>query len=760
MTYNFGALSHADFEDLVRDLIGRDFGIEFEAFGAGPDGGIDGRHSVGRRSTILQAKHYLGSTFASLRSVMRKERKSIDRIKPDRYVLATSRPLSPNRKGELAEIVGPSLRSENDIFGPGDLNRLLRKFPDIEKAHIKLWLSSTAVLEQVVRAASQEFTSTTAMEIEAKVRVYAQNPSFSEARVKLEEGHVVIISGPPGVGKTTLAEMLCYSYLGEGWELRAMRSLDDGFAAIVDSKRQVFYFDDFLGQVALDPRALALRDSDLSKFMRRMRTSQNARFVLTTRAYILEEARRISEHLSHDRVDVARYILDVGVYTRRIRARILYNHLVVAETPGGHIDALIDNEVVSQIVDHRNYNPRVIEWMTDADHIRGISAQDYPRAFIESLDNPTKLWDTAFRTHIPLRCQHLVIALFFHSAFGAEIEDVRRSYESLHLHLCKKYQQPHSAKDFEESLKILEGGFVSIAAKRISYINPSLRDYMGGYLNDAGLLIDAATASTKASWADAVWTFARECSTDADFLCSIALGFVEFAPRLLELPVWKRSDAYPGAIFNCDQSNSDRISLLIAWWDATRSTDFADIALQLADHPSDKFDAWNDGDSIVELIRSLRIGIYDEFPYTEEIAVKMENSLIGILRSSINSEDLERLSDALDYSRNYLSPHIFQYEVEAIRREFSDVRTVTSEIDSSSTLEDHANALRKLADRAGVGADEVSRAIDVIQERIARIEEEEERYPGTASRGNEIRQPEKFGDKELADLFGLLRYRS
>jgi hypothetical protein len=151
---------------------------------------------------------------------------------------------------------------------------LLHRFPDVEKSNIKLWLSGTAVLERVIRSAAYAFTAMSRADIEAKVKVYAQNPSFKEAREGLESNHVDIISWPPGVGKTTPAEMLAYACIGEEWEFVAIRNLDDGLAAIIDTKKQVFFFDDFLGKVALDTRALATRDSDLARLIKRVRNVQ------------------------------------------------------------------------------------------------------------------------------------------------------------------------------------------------------------------------------------------------------------------------------------------------------------------------------------------------------------------------------------------------------------------------------------------------------------------------------------------------------
>ncbi|KQN01207.1 TIR domain-containing protein [Sphingomonas sp. Leaf25] len=153
MTYDFSSLSPADFEDLTRDLLGRELGIRFEAFPDGPDDGMDGRHAAADGNVILQAKHYYRSGFAKLKAKMKSERASIDALQAKRYILATSAALTPANKTQLGEVIGPALISPGDLFGPQDLEALLRKFPDIETAHPKLWQQSSAVLKNLITGA-------------------------------------------------------------------------------------------------------------------------------------------------------------------------------------------------------------------------------------------------------------------------------------------------------------------------------------------------------------------------------------------------------------------------------------------------------------------------------------------------------------------------------------------------------------------------------------------------------------------------------
>lgn len=181
--YDFRSLSPIDFEILTRDLLQADLGFRLEAFKAGRDQGIDLRHARSRRrSLIVQCKHHPASTFARLRShLTREELPKVRRLRPHRYILATSTPLNPREKDCLMKDFRPFLRSPADIYGRDDLNNLLSRHPKIEKQTFKLWFSSIAVFEEILERKVYHVSRDALERIRQKAKFYVQNPSFNEA---------------------------------------------------------------------------------------------------------------------------------------------------------------------------------------------------------------------------------------------------------------------------------------------------------------------------------------------------------------------------------------------------------------------------------------------------------------------------------------------------------------------------------------------------------------------------------------------------
>lgn len=112
MAYDFTTLSPDDFEALVADLLSRELGGRLESFKPGKDGGIDLRNTrVSGSGAIVQCKRYAPHKINELLRSMASESNKLRKLRPPRYVLATSVDLSPGNK----DVEDNRLRSDLDI---------------------------------------------------------------------------------------------------------------------------------------------------------------------------------------------------------------------------------------------------------------------------------------------------------------------------------------------------------------------------------------------------------------------------------------------------------------------------------------------------------------------------------------------------------------------------------------------------------------------------------------------------------------------
>src|SRR4030043_1081884 len=537
--YDFKALSPIDFEILVRDLLQEELKVRLESFKSGRDGGIDLRYCPNQDNPlIIQCKHYAESSFKLLLSKVKKdELEKVKQLKPKRYILATSIGLTPKQKDELVKVHMPYIHSPGDIFGKDDLNGLLTKYPKIERYTFKLWFSGVSVLEEILHGKVKNVSRDALEKIQQHAKYYVQNKSYPEALTILDKYNFCIIAGIPGIGKTILAEMLSLHYVKLGYEIVKINGdISEATALDYVKQKRVIYYDDFLGQAALSEKLNKNEDQKLIDFIHAIYKSKVSKLILTTREYILHQAQMIYEKLSREKFDAETCIIDMTHCNRLNRAQILYNHIYFSDIPVAFKNAILNGRHYLKIIDHHNYNPRIIDLMTQYPRLQYIHPHDYFKSFMSNLDNPLEIWRHAFEEKLSdgSRRVPMVMTSMPEQVF---LEDLQEAFLAYHLKQAKEYQFKTSPNDFLHALKELEGNFIVTEKSNdrtiIRLHNPSIRDFLRDYLASHEQLLRALFRT--ATFFDqhmALWEFREEQSASLIFRKTLVKYNSEFVHAL------------------------------------------------------------------------------------------------------------------------------------------------------------------------------------------------------------------------------------
>lgn len=484
--YDFRTLSPIDFELLVRDLLQAELSITMESFGPGKDGGIDFRFAIADQDVVVQAKHYVeGGPRSLLRAAMKEDRKVL-KLAPSRYIFVTSMSLTPELKRKIIQAMPSTPVSVGDIIGREDLNNFLGRHPHVLRQHFKLWLTSTAVLERILHSAVYNRTDAELDRIKQLVPKFVHNASVAEAETILKDRGALIIAGEPGVGKTTLGRMLLWLHMEQNWKVFVVDDLQEAMAVSTAGEKRLIFLDDFLGQISLTNELLGKVDQRLPVFLDRLRNNKDLRFILTTRLYLLNQAQIQSDKLSSPRVAASEMVLNVGVYTRIIKAKVVFNHIYFSDLVEEEKVKLLDGDFFLKMIDHRNFSPRLIELLTSADYY-SVDDESIQATVLRVLDNPSELWDRPYRSHLSADARCLLWAIFFTGLYiGKDL--CFQLFKRIAANAGQQIAPADAVSRFRTGLKELSGSFVEVGEQEISFANPGIRDFLSKVFIDDHLL--------------------------------------------------------------------------------------------------------------------------------------------------------------------------------------------------------------------------------------------------------------------------------
>ncbi|MGR6467936.1 nSTAND3 domain-containing NTPase [Rhizobium sp. PAMB 3182] len=759
--YDFHQLSPYDLEILARDLLQAHWGVTIESFKTGRDGGIDLRYANGSGKIIVQVKHLLKTGLAGLMRELTKEAAKVRRLKPSRYVLVTSVPLSAINKDAVVKLIGADVLKPSDVIGQEDLNNLLGQHAMIEGNHYKLWLASRAVLDRVLHNASVTRSEFKVRQVHNEARRYVQSGAYTQALKMLNEHRVVVIAGPPGVGKSTLANLLLYEHLERGFQaVLIQRDIEEGMSLFQPGMPQVFYFDDFIGATFLGDRSTALAgasDKALLEFIAMVRSTPSARLILTTREHIYSQAMDRSERLRYSDLDDMRVFLRMPSYSFAQKARILYNHLYFSDLPVEYQDQLLRDDYYLRIIKHEKFNPRLIEWLSSYRRLRNVPVAQY-RAFVDNLlRDPSEIWRHAYEQEITDAGRSMLLAIFSMGGKAAGVV-LKPAFRALHEYRAKRYGFSRRPEDFHSALREIAGTFIKpYSSHGVEVIDPSVLDLLNAVVREApDNASDLVTSAADFDQIDRVWSFAKT-PQNGSVLGALRDRSDQFAASMaVQMIKDRRVDLGKGAVGHKGLTFERRLAVIIDVADGLGTPEIAALIAPLFARLQQEWESErpNINDS-VKLLRALERTPSIEPPTRDRMEQKIRSALIDEVQTGCRSDELRELIGVIDTSIADTDGTLAaaRSAFEAYRR--SMFQDDLGECRSREQFDGLTEDLELFRDELGV---DVALLIEKVEEAKAEFEENEEAYADhMQDEWKERWREERASERNVSDMFGSLR---
>ena len=364
------------------------------------------------------------------------------------------------------------------------------KNADVLRKHFKLWLESTNILTNVLTNDIFLDCESLLCNIEDEKKMFVKTKAFDKAITSLSKNNVLVIVGDPGVGKTITSKMLVLHYATQGYRVRYTTDVSDLTSlkrALSASRevKEVILLDDCFGQAYFSMKST--QETELLALVRHVHMNSNKILILNSRVTIYREAQERTPELvrSFNSKEYKVFVLDMSKLSEVEKAKIFYNHLYFNNLPDSFRNTIKSNSNYRRIIEHVNYNPRIIEYICNEQRLQSVATKDYMKFVLESLDNPQEAWKNEYERRLLTGDRLLITTIYSLTNTTIALDFVKKCYN---YRIANLPGVDRSINQFEASLGRLNGSFVKIiddkGKQMVSIANPSINDFVRAYLEN------------------------------------------------------------------------------------------------------------------------------------------------------------------------------------------------------------------------------------------------------------------------------------
>ncbi len=401
------------------------------------------------------------------------------RLAPLRELSETTRLVLTNVEGDAARAALGRQSTRTVVLGAGELSALVDRHPSIRGA-----LPSVLGLRDLGGLIAEPARARSSFDVEGArrlARVFWPTRAHAQARAALERHRFAVLTGPPEMGKTAIAQMIALAQMTDGWEAHECRAPEQLWRVLAPDRRQVFIADDAFGSTEYRPDAAERWAHALGRLLPSL--DDDHWLIWTSRPAPLKAGlRRVQRERHAERFPAPGEVLvDAGDLDLAEKTLILFRH-AKARGLGGEARRLVRSSALT-VTEHPHFTPERIRRLVDNRLLTPVATAEREGAdrvheiIALELAAPTEAMRTSLRA---LGEEHRTLLVALLDAPGGLIDERELAVIMRRHHPGGLSRPPH------ELIDRLCDHFVRVTPLGIGWVHPSWRDLIIDELREDG----------------------------------------------------------------------------------------------------------------------------------------------------------------------------------------------------------------------------------------------------------------------------------